>query len=235
MVSKKKKKIILISIISVLLVAIIAISSIFIVKNNKNKIPETPVAEQTSQNEVISNVSNKAIADGNIPANYNGVYEFKTLTLEFAENLNYQEKQALLSNKGVSDVNGLLDLLKQQKLNEIKSTGELLVLYNGNINTSVGRENPTYVPESAGTYVGDDNLALVTITKTQETYYISLNYQSKDAATQVSENSESDGTKLYIFKKIYSKYQPDLVLLNITYEYDLYVVEEEFDKTIYDF
>ena len=52
----------------------------------------------------------------------------------------------------------------------------------------------------------------------------------KDALA-VSQNSNSDGTKLYLFQKIYSKYDPELVLINITYVYEINSVEEEFDES----
>ena len=231
MVSKKKKKIILISIISLVLIAAIAIGIVFIVKNKKTSNSDTPIAGQVN---ISSNASNKAIADGLIPTNYNGVYKFSSLDLEFSENLNHQEKQALLNNKGVGDLNALKDLLKREKQNQLKSSGELLVLRDGNFNRTTGK-NQTPVKNSAGRYIGDDNLSLVTINSTNEQFYISLNYSSHKDALAVSQNSNSDGTKLYLFQKIYSKYDPELVLINITYVYEINSVEEEFDESIYDF
>ena len=236
MVSKKKKRIILISILSVVLVAVIAVSSIFIVKNNKNKkSSNVPTAEQVGQTD--TNGSNKAILDKKVSANYHGIYVFSNIKdIEFSDELNATEIRALFKNKNVSNKNELFDLLKKEKVSAANDKGELIVIYNGNINETIGKgDEATTVSGSEGTFVGDDNLSLVTITSTKEEYYISLNYKSKDLATTVSEESSADGTKLYVFKKIYSKYDPSLVLIDITYEYNLLVIEEEIDESIYDF
>ena len=234
MISKKEKKVIFISILSLVLVAAIAITSVFLIRKNKNS-SNPPTTEQVG--DISSNLSNKAIADGVIPYNYNGTYKFNTIkSIEFSDKLTPQEIRALYKNKNINNKNELFDLLKQEKVKATEKNGELLVLYNGNINKTIGGDkNPEPVMNSAGIYVGDDNLALVRILSTNETFYISLNYQSKDSAVQVSEQSQQIGTKLYIFKKIYSKYDPELELINITYEYDLHIIEEEIDEEIYDF
>lgn len=235
MVSKKKKRIILISIISLVLVVAIVIGSIFLIKKDKADEPNTPSAEQVTDTTIQSNTSNKDIAEGNIPQNYNGTYKFSSLSLVWNENLNYQEKQALLSNKGVGDFNALNDMMKQTEIDNFEKNNELLVLQNGNINKTTGKDNPTPIKESAGKYVGNDNLAKVTSIDSNEIYYISLKYDSFNEATLANKESKTDGSVLYLFKKIYSKYDPEVLLLTVTYKYELYVIEPEFDETIYDF
>ncbi len=239
MVSKKKKKIILISITSLVLVAAIAISAVFLVRKKKNKVPDSgPVAEQTG-NSSSSNATNKAIADGLVSSNYNGVYIYTALDVEYAEGLSYQEKQAILANKQVLDFNSLKDKLKQEEKLRTEKAGELLVLQNGNLNKTTGIENPKPVYGSSASYVGDDNLSLVTVNNTGHQYFISLNYSSKDDAIAVNGNISYDSKKqtLYIFEKIYSKKagHEDLHLLNITYIYELYETNEDFDDSAYDF
>lgn len=239
MVSKKKKKIILISIISVILVAVIAISAVFIVRKNKNdKKDNAPTAEQTTQTSD-SNLSNEAIADGLVSTNYNGTYKFNTIkTIEYSDELldNPRKLAALFKNKGVKNENELFDLLKQEKKTAAEA-GELVVVFDGNISkTTGGIKNPKPIAGSAGTFVGDDNLSLVTLSGSNKQYYISLNYKSKDSAIEVSETTtNTNGTKLYIFERIYSSEKPDVLLINIVYEYDLLVIEEDINESIYDF
>ena len=232
MISKKEKKVIVISIISLILVAVIAISVLFIVRKKKNN-DDSLISSNMSQ--VDTNSSNLAIFNGDVSTNYNGTYKFNTIKdIEFSDKLTKQEIQALYKNKNVSSQNELFDLLKQEKADSTKN-GELLVLSNGCINKTYGTDkNRIPVPQSAGTYVGDDNLSRVIITGTNEVFYISLNYSSKNAALNLAYGSISNGTKLYVFKQICSKYDPDLVLINVTYEYDLHIIEEDIDEEIYD-
>ena len=234
MISKKEKKVILISIISLILAAVIAISAVFIfrkIKRNKNN---DLISSNMSQ--IDSSSSNLAIFNGYISTNYNGTYKFNTIKdIEFSDKLTKQEIQALYKNKNITNKNELFELLKKEK-DDAKKDGELLVLSNGCINKTYGTEkNRIPVPKSAGTYVGDDNLSRVIITSSNEVFYISLNYSSKNAALNLSYSSTTNGTKLYLFKQICSKYNPDLVLINVTYEYDLHIIEEEIDEEIYDF
>ena len=233
MVSKKEKKVIFISIISLILVAVIAIGAVFIVrKKNKDKNNDL-ISSNMSQ--VDTNSINKAIYDGDVSTNYNGTYKFNTIKdIEFSDKLTKQEIQALYKNKNVSNQNELFDLLKKEK-DEATKTGELLVLSNGVIFKTYGTDkNRIPVPKSEGTYTGDDNLSRIIITGSKEVLFMSLNYSSKNTALNLSYSSTTNGTKLYIFKQICSKYDPDLVLINVTYEYDLHIIEEEIDEEIYD-
>ena len=234
MISKKEKKVIIISIISLIIVAIIAILSVILIrKHTKNK---TNNLISNNVNQINSNSSNLAIFNGDISTNYNGTYKFNTIKeIEFSDKLTKQEIQALYKNKNIKDKNELLALLKKEKDDATKN-GELLVLYNGCINKTYGTEKERIpIPNSAGIYVGDDNLSRVTITSSNEIFYISLNHSSKNTALNLSHEPTSNGTKLYIFKQICSKYNPNLVLINVTYEYDLHIIEEEIDEEIYDF
>lgn len=233
MISKKEKKVIIISIISLILVAAIAISAIFIIRKKKNN-DESLISSNMSQ--VDTNSSNLAIFNGDVSTNYNGTYKFNTIKdIELSDKLTKQEINALYKNKNISNENELFNLLKTEKDDATKN-GELLVLSNGCINKTYGTDkNRIPVPQSAGTYVGDDNLSRVIITGTNEVFYISLNYSSKNAALNLAYGPTSNGTKLYVFKQICSKYDPDLVLINVTYEYDLHIIEEEIDEEIYDF
>ncbi len=233
MVSKKEKKVIVISIISLILVAVVAISAVFIVRK-KNKDKENSLIS-SNMSQIDTNLTNLAIFNGDVSSNYNGTYKFNTIKdIEFSDKLTKQEIQALYKNKNVSNENELFDLLKKEKDDATKD-GELIVLSNGCINKTYGtNKNRIPVPKSAGTYVGDDNLSRVTITSSKEIFFISLNYSSKNAALNLSYTSTTNGTKLYIFKQICSKYDPDLVLINVTYEYDLHIIEEEIDEEIYD-
>lgn len=234
MISKKEKKAIFISLISLILVAVISITAIiFIRKNNKSKNDFTA----NNVNQISSNLSNLAIAEQKIPPNYNGIYQFNTIkSIEFDSKLTKQEIQALYNNKNITDKNELFDLLKKEKTNARDNDGELLVLQNGNINKTIGDNNNRIpIKDSAGRYIGDDNLALIIINSTNEKIYMSLNYTTKTDAINVTHNSNSNGNKLYIFKQICSKYDPSLVLINVTYEYNLYVTETEIDEKLYDF
>lgn len=236
MVSKKKKRIILISILSFVLIAVIAISSIFIVKNSKDKKNKSNVPTSQNVSQTDTNGINKDILDKKVSSNYNGTYVFNTIKdIEFSDKLNATEIRALYKNKNVSNKNELFDLLKKEKLSE-KETGERIIIYNGNINKVIEKDNiSTPIEGTEGYFYGNDDLSEVTITNTNETFFISLHYKSKDAAVVVSEKTSTNGTKLYVMRKIYSKYDPTLVLINITYEYDLLVIEEELDESIYDF
>lgn len=234
MISKKEKKVIFISIISLVLVAVIAITAVFLIrKNNKNKNNNLTA---NNVNQIDSSSSNLAIYNGEISSNYNGTYKFNTIKdVEFSEKLTKQEIQALYKNKNITNENELFDLLKQEKI-DARNKGELLVLSNGCINKTTGTDkNRIPVQASAGTYVGDDNLSRIIINSSNEVLYMSLNYTSKNAALNLSYTAITNGTKLYIFKQIRSKYNPDLILINVTYEYDLYIIEEEIDEKIYDF
>lgn len=234
MISKKKKKAIFISLISLTLVAVIAITAvIFIRKNNKSK----DNFSANNVNQISSNLSNLAIAEQKVSSNYNGIYQFNTIkSIEFDSKLTKQEIQALYKNKNITDKNELFDLLKTEKIDARDNDGELLVLQNGNINKTIGdNKNRVPVKDSAGRYIGDDNLSLITINSTNEKFYMSLNYTTRADAVNVSYNSKSNGAKLYIFKQICSKYDPSLVLINVTYEYDLYITEKEIDEKLYDF
>ena len=232
MISKKKKKAIFISIISLVLIAVISIGTVFVLRKKSDK---NNNLTSSNMSQVDSNLLTEAIFNGDVSANYNGTYKFKTIKdLEFSDKLTKQEIQALYKNKNVSNKNELFDLLKKEKDDATKA-GELLVLSDGCINKTTGTDkNRIPVLNSEGKFVGDDNISRVTIFSTNEIFYMSLNYSSKNAALNLSYSSITNGTKLYIFKQIRSKYDPDLVLINITYEYELYVIEEEIDEEIYD-
>ena len=232
MISKKEKKVIVISIISLILVAVIAISAVFIIRRKKN---DNNNLISSNMSQIDSSSPNRAIYLGEVSRNYDGTYKFNTIKdIEFSDKLTKQEIKALYKNKNVSNKNELFDLLKQEKDDATKN-GELLVLSDGCINKTFGTDkNRIPVPQSAGTFTGDDNLSKVVITGTKEVFFMSLNYSSKNAAINLSYGSSTNGTKLYIFKQICSKYDPDLVLINVTYEYDLHIIEEEIDEEIYD-
>ena len=233
MISKKEKKVIVISIISLILVAVIAISAVFIIRRKKN---DNNNLISSNMSQIDSSSPNRAIYLGEVSRNYDGTYKFNTIKdIEFSDKLTKQEIKALYKNKNVSNKNELFDLLKQEKDDATKN-GELLVLSDGCINKTFGTDkNRIPVPQSAGTFTGDDNLSKVVITGTKEVFFMSLNYSSKNAAINLSYGASTNGTKLYIFKQICSKYDPDLVLINVTYEYDLHIIEEEIDEEIYDF
>lgn len=244
MVSKKKKKIILFSLISILLIAVILISAVFVVKKNKNKNKNNSATPPATSQMTDTNLSNMAIADGKVSLNYQGSYIFNTIkTIEFSDELKEDPYKLgiLFSNEGVKNENELFDKLKKDKVNAAK-TGELIVISvseNENTGKLVGNINKTVnnipVSGSAGTFVGDDNLSLVRLTNSDDYYYISLHYKSKDDAIAVSDKTASvDGTKLYVYERLFSKKDPDRVLVNIVYEYNLYVVDEIIDKDIYE-
>lgn len=233
MVSKKKKKIIWISIVSLTLIAAIAIGSIFIFRKNKNNSPTTPPAENV--NTISSNVANKAIADGLVSRDYDGTYKFSSIAFEFSDKLTAREIEAIYKNKGVKDRNGLAAYLKEQEYNKANNLGEHIVISDGTIQKNTGSyENPIPVNDSIGTFVGNNDLSLVTLLNTNKQYYISLNYTNKSDAINVLQSTNTTGTKLFIFEKIYSAYDPELLLINITYIYDLVVIDN-FNENIYDF
>ena len=166
MISKKKKKAIFISIISLVLVAVISIGTVFVLRKKSNK---NNNLTSSNMSQVDSNLLTEAIFNGDVSANYNGTYKFKTIKdLEFSDKLTKQEIQALYKNKNVSNKNELFDLLKKEKDDAAKA-GELLVLSDGCINKTTGTDkNRTPVLNSEGKFVGDDNISRVTIFSTNE-------------------------------------------------------------------
>jgi flagellar basal body-associated protein FliL len=230
MESKKKKKIIL-SICIAAMVAIIAIVGIiFGVQNFGKKNSDSQNASNTStitSTITLTNTYNEAIAEGRIPQNYNGSYKYlriASIEFNFSEySAEEQEKyiKKICENKGVRDVNGLINLLSQERASETED--EILVFLDGNYTKCKGENK---IPVETGSYVGDDNLAQITIINpdSEGYFFISLNYKVPASAISPEASltdSSNDGTKIYVFKNFVSKDNPDRILFTVTYTYQM--------------
>ena len=198
---KKKKKIAWIVSIICLVVIFATTGIVFtVLKNNKNK----------SQNNSASNMSSgihgnllsaaeKAIIDGKIPHNYAGSYQFShvcyvTFNPEYTS---YDIRKYVFDKYKVADKNGLLHEMTEIEKNKIKGKNEILVLGDG-----LFTRNKNNKPVEYGKFVGNDNLAEVTLLN-GEKFEMSLTSNSKDAiATNSITDTNQDRTKLYIYKYI---------------------------------
>ena len=234
MEAKKKKKIVAIVCAIILVIAIAIVGIIFSVrKNNGNKSSQNVSNVNTENSTTITNTYNEAIAKEQIPANYSGRYKYSHVaSIDFhfddypVEEANYYI-QKICENKGVRDVNGLINLLNKEQLEKTNNGTDVLVFQDGIYTKNVvGKDsygNEKYFPTENGTYVGDDNLAVVRVDGKNK-FFMSLNYKiSSDAITAVVDVSENNGTKLYVYETIVSSNDPTLELFTVTYVYDMFI------------
>lgn len=236
MESKKKKKIILIiSLVSVFLIAAV-IGTLFVVKKingkSNNNQPATNVS--TSIEEKLFEAE-KAIIQEKVSANYVGNYKFKSIcSLEYHKDLTHAQKVKLAEQYGTRDPNGLLKLLENKKKQEVKLNGEILVFktaYDDNGKQLGLFTRSTKDTIQKGSFVGNDDLSEVKITKENRTVLTGKNIItfeiSKTCINQeIISSPTADDTNpmrnhIYVYRKVYSKNDPNLVLFTVTYIYEM--------------
>ena len=236
--SKKKKITILSSIAAIIIVAVI-IGVIFGVTMIKNRKPDEPpiVDAQTTYSSYT-----QAITEGWIPKNYKGAYKFSRISgVEFnmkrddysdAQNkykLSQDDVFAFYAENNLKNKNDLMLMLYDRKYNEVKNNDEHLIFNTSSkytrsyFNVNYG-DVPQTTNDMLGSFVGDDELAMVTL-KNGDVFFISFKYSSFafDAEGNLSYGGEKtiDYTKLYVTKNVYSKVNKNLLLFTVTYEYEL--------------
>lgn len=211
---KNKKKIWILSIVTfVLIAAIITVGVIFGVQkksNNKNGL--------TAENVSMTNTINEAIALGKVSKNYDGRYYFSGVrSVSFNKNLTEEQITTICKNIGGKNKNDLIYYLYQEKVNELNGTKEILTFTSTD---NYGKFTKQGTSLSVGSYVGDENLTLITLLGSNEQIFVSLNYNEVNNAFTINNTTNTSiGTKLYLFKKVYSANNPNLLLFEITYEY----------------
>ena len=215
---KNKKKIWILSIVTfVLIAAIITVGVIFGVQkksNNKNGL--------TAENVSMTNTINEAIALGKVSKNYDGRYYFSGVRSVSFNNdlLEYQipiVRNNIWKNFGGKNNNDLIYYLYQEKINELNGTKEILTFTSTD---NYGKFTKQGTSLSVGSYVGDENLTLITLLGSNEQIFVSLNYNEIYNAHTINNTTISSvGTKLYLFERHYSKNNPNLLLAEVTYEY----------------
>ena len=228
--SKQKKKItIIVVVVAVILIAIITIGTILGVKKMKSN-DSNNNASNTSTT-TVTNTYNEAIAEGRIPQNYNGIYQFKSVRqVEFSKDLTQKDIETICKNKTSKPyVNDLLNYLQIERAKLSDNQDEKFVFFNGQFNKNLN-DNPKDPGSDHGTYVGNDNLAMVK-TEKDEIFFISLNYADINGNIPVSDTQNKDLTKIYVMERVYSSENPNRLLFTVTYVYEL--IDEEI-KTIPD-
>ena len=211
---KNKKKIWILSIVTFVLIAvIITVGVIFGVQKkdkNKNSLP--------AENVSITNTINEAIALGLVSKNYDGRYEFSGVrSVTFNKELTENQIETICKNIGGKNKNDLIYYLYQDKINELNGSKEILTFTSSENYGKFTRQGTSL---SVGSYVGDENLTLITLLGSNEQIFVSLNYNEVNNAFTINNSTiNSVGTKLYLFKKVYSTNNPNLLLFEITYEY----------------
>lgn len=234
MEAKKKKKIIIIVCVAILVVAVAIIGIVFGLRRNNNENPSQNASNVNTTTTTITNTYNEAIAKEEIPPNYNGFYKYSHVASidfhfdDYPANEASHYIQTICDNKGVRDVNGLINLLNQEQLKETNNATDVLIFENGiYTKNKVSKDtygNDKYFPIETGNFVGDDNLAVVRING-ENSFFMSLNYLSSTNAIIVSRDDviNDNYTKLYIYETVVSKNDPTLELFTITYVYDMFI------------
>ena len=223
---KKKKKLAFI-ISSICLVLILATAGIvFAVVKNKDKKsdnnPATNVSVSLPEKKRIE--AEIAIIERKIPTNYNGTYQFSHISgVEFNADLTDSQILQIYKSKHVTDKNAFIYRLTEAQLSKIASRKEALVFQDGNF-TRV-QSNPSKL--ESGLYYGNDDLAEVTMWKSEEKFKISLTCYSEDelSASQTSDNNQNR-TKLFVYVETFDKEGLHL-LFTTTYVYELMEIEEK--------
>lgn len=211
---KNKKKIWILSITTFVLIAAIVTVGVILGAQKKSKQNTNPPAE----NVTYTNTINKAIALGEVSKNYDGKYEFSGVrSVKFNKDLTENQIKTICKNIGGVNKNDLIYYLYQEKINELNGRKEILTFKS---TSNFGKFTRFGSELGVGSYVGNEDLSLITMLGTNEQIFVSLNYNEVNNAYTVNSNESSNiGTKLYLFKKVYSKNNPNLMLFEITYEY----------------
>ena len=224
MESKKKKKVILtISLISIFLICAV-IGTFLIMKNiNKDKgNSNSPATNVSSTDKRLLNATIDII-EQKVSQNYNGNYKFKTVgAITFNENLKAEQIEYICEQKfKTTDINGILYSLNKDKKSEANTNEEKIVLKNGRYTKS---HNGTKVVEK-GRYFGNDDLSeisLLTNNGYEPTYEMSLTcIKGELISSTITDDSNPDRTKLYLYRKVYSSSDDKLLLFTITYVYEM--------------
>ena len=225
MEAKSKKKIAVIVISSLLAAVVITFGILFAVKKYRQNSDGSSTASNVGTS-VDTNTYNESIALGKIPRNYDGTYKYySVLSINYnrysasnIDGLTDTEIATLWSNMKVKDTTGLINLLHKSKQSKVKSNNELLVFTS---NSSSARYTMLYGnnPVEYGKYVGDDNLALITLINKNKQQLVSLNYTSPNDALNVQIPTTDNYSKLYFFEDIYST--NNRKLFTVTYVYKL--------------
>ena len=224
MESKKKKKVILtISLISVFLICAV-IGTFLVMKNiNKNKDSSGTPATNVSSTDSRLFAATKDIIEQKVSQNYNGNYQFKSVgAITFNENLTAQQIEKIcVEHFKTTDINGILYALNKDTKAEAENNKEVIVLRNGRYTKS---QNGTTVIEK-GRYFGNDDLSeisLLTSNGYKPTYEMSLTcIKGELISSTITDDSNPTRTKLYFYRKITSKNNPNLTLFTITYIYEM--------------
>ncbi|MBQ8452056.1 MAG: hypothetical protein IJ538_04720 [Clostridia bacterium] len=232
---KKKKKIWLI-ICLIALVAILITTIIIVVVNSRNNNIESNQnkASNTSSVVNITNSLNDAIINQEIPIEYNGTYEYnKVAYLSFNfEKTNWDSttqeefKKSYYEKYGTHDFNGLMRYVNNKKTSELNGESEKIIFESGNYIKMLG----TNITEN-GKYVGNEDLTLVTLINSKNTFFISLNYKVPTTAQSISVTSNEviDLTTVYVFRTI--KNENSRVSIDIVYEYKLIPTQSQISQT----
>lgn len=197
-----------------------------------------------------TNVANDSILEKVLSTGkYQGKYKFAGVqSVEFnmwsetnPNGLTSEKIKELYFNKGVKDANGFNQYLHNRR-------SEKADIFNINsITSSTGgtedygvfdatSENKTYNPCTAKVY-GDESLAVVVFDNpniydqknfflsndeiTNHYFYISLTFDAKSSATNVSNNDSKKTKTIYVFENVYDKNVKDLRLFTVAYAYTL--------------
>lgn len=211
---KNKKKILITSIISIVLIAIIiTVGVIFGVLKKEDSKNSTPTSNVNQ-----SNIISEAIALGLVSKNYDGEYEFSGVrNVKFNSDLTEEQIQSIYKLAGGKNRNDFIYYLHKEKINELNGNKEILKFESTENYGKFTKIGNTY---AVGNYVGDESLTLITLFGSNEQIFVSLKY-TELTSSSLSDNSQNNqiGTKLYLFKKVYSSTNPDQLLFEITYEY----------------
>lgn len=228
--SKKKKKVVIsvVCITVILIAAIITGTVLGVRKMNADRNANQNANNMSTVTD--TNTYNTAIAEGQIPANYNGIYKFKAVSqIDFSKELTKADIEKICINKTSKPyTNDLVNAMQDERAKIRDEYDEKLVFFNGLFNKNY-KNNPGHEGSDHGTYVGNDDLSMVTTKNT--TFFISLNYADINNNIPVADKQNKDKTKVYVIEKVYSKENPSRLLFNITYIYEL--IPEEI-KTIPD-
>lgn len=223
---KKKKLIVVLSIISVLVIASV-VSVILLVRGKTNKSGSNSPATNVSMNSAEYRLSEaeKAIIRKQVSENYNGSYSFSHVgTIFYNEKLTEEQIKQMLESKGAKngDENSFKDLLNRKKQLDSVKNGEIIVLNHGRYTRSYSKTKKIL---ESGVYYGNDDLSDILVrnkstNKHEQTYRMSLNYQSETLGANSGASNQDTEHQVVIFENIMSSTDENLVLITISYVYN---------------
>ncbi len=245
MESKKKKKIILIvSLVSIFLIVAV-LGTFFTIKaiNNKDNDSSTPATNVNSSLGVDERLfeAHKAIMNEEVSADFNGNYKFKTVSsIIFNKDLNKEQIEKICALQGTNDPNGLQGKILETKKAEATQNNEVIVLKAKDGYGSYTRSYNSKDVIEYGRYFGNNDLSEISIYDYATKDYFSLYDMSltsiKEAdITSLNSSANTHKDKLYLYKKVYSKENPNLILFTITYVYELIPAEPPISDSELDF